>query len=130
LKPSLSEAHYSLGCVLKSLVRFEEVLGALGQAAILNPSHVNTRIVLCNLRRVACDWRGLDQEEQDLLGQLRVQPQWISPFALVAMQATSAQDYLSLGKRYADSLGIDTAAIMSSPTPPPSAFTGKRLRVG
>ena len=71
LNPRYGLAHFNLGATLKDLERLEEAIGAFRQALACEPDLAPARFQLCNVRRHACDWRGLDREDADCLAGLR-----------------------------------------------------------
>ena len=60
LSPRYGLAHFNLGATLKDLERLEEAIGAFRQALACEPDLAPARFQLCNVRRHACDWRGLE----------------------------------------------------------------------
>jgi protein O-GlcNAc transferase len=63
LDPTLASAHYNLALAYKLLGQYDKARAAFSAAIACAPDAVIARIEFCNLRRVLCDWVGLEQEE-------------------------------------------------------------------
>src|SRR6185295_225242 len=112
LKPRYAAAHYNLGLTLMGAFRVEEAIHAFRQAVACNPDLIQARFELCNMRRHACDWRGLVKEETECLASVRQRGTLVSPFPIVAMAATAA-DQLAHNRIWARALTVASGQVFT-----------------
>jgi len=103
LNSTLALAHYNLAVTLKERERYDEARAAFSKSVEHAPDSVANRFELVNLRRVLCDWDGLDQEEGKCLDQFRERRELVAPFQLISIPSTRA-DQLQAGRRHAATL--------------------------
>jgi predicted O-linked N-acetylglucosamine transferase (SPINDLY family) len=127
LDASLALAHYNLAVALKERERYDEARAAFAKSVEHAPDSIIHRFELANLRRVLCDWDGLDREERDCLAQFRQSRELIAPFQLISTSATRA-DQLQAGRRHAATLSAPEALRFKSYKSRLGA--GQRIRVG
>jgi len=127
LDPKLAVAHYNLAITFKQRNRFEEALAAFGKAVECEPEGLVNRFELANMRRVLCNWDGLDEEERHCLGLFRSRTAFIAPFQLVSM-AVSRADQLEAGRRYAETFAVPES--MRFHTHQNHLGENQRIRVG
>ena len=127
LSPRYGLAHFNLGATLKDLERLEEAIGAFRQALACEPDLAPARFQLCNVRRHACDWRGLDREDADCLAGLRRDGVRVSPFPILAMSADPAV-HLEHTRLWARGLIVSSADIL--PARRIDVSQGRRIRLG
>jgi protein O-GlcNAc transferase len=128
LNPRYANAHYNLGNALKELDRLEEAIHAYRQAIACDGELAAARFQLCNVRRHACDWRGLEQEEADCLSSLRGQGHPVSPFPVLVMSADPAL-HLEHARRWARRLATLPHKRSGRPAAHPAPSDG-RMRIG
>jgi hypothetical protein len=78
------------------------------------------------MRRHACDWRGLDQEEADCLDDIRRRAVLVSPFPVLATRAGPAEQLVH-ARIWARALAVAGSKVFSQY---PAAVEGRRIRVG
>lgn len=100
LDPSLAIAQYNLAVTLKQCERYDESSAAFVKSIELAPDSIVNRFEFANMRRILCDWDGLDRAERENLERLRQSPTRIAPFQLISTPATRA-DQLEVGRRHA-----------------------------
>jgi protein O-GlcNAc transferase len=127
LSPRHGLAHFNLGATLKDLERLDEAIGAFRQALACEPDLAPARFQLCNVRRHACDWRGLDREDADCLAGLRRDSVRVSPFPILAMSADPAV-HLEHTRLWARGLIVASADIL--PARRIDVAQGRRIRLG
>lgn len=126
LAPDLADAHYNLAVTCKLLGRYDEACGAFRQAIACAPDALIHRFELCNTRRMACDWDGLEAEEQDCLRRMRETRRLVAPFLMLPMPSTLAEQ-LEASRRFAQSCSVpDERKLRGYRTIP----EGGRIRVG
>jgi len=128
LDSRLAIAHYNLAVTFKLRDRFEEARMAFAKAVEVAPDSIVNRFELANLRRVLCDWPGLDAEERECLDRFRARSTHIAPFQLVSTPATRA-DQLKAGRLHAATLSVPESLRIRDHI---NAFAagGERIRVG
>lgn len=127
LDSTLAIAHYNLAVTLKDRERFDEARAAFVKAVEHAPDSIIHRFELANMRRVLCDWDGLDREEQECLDQFRQSRALVAPFQLISTPATRA-DQLEAGRRNAATLAAPDALRFKDYRN--RLGTGQRIRVG
>jgi predicted O-linked N-acetylglucosamine transferase (SPINDLY family) len=128
LDPKLAIAHYNLALTFKLRERYDEARAAFIKAVEVAPDSIVIRFEFVNLRRILCDWNGVDEEERKCLDQFRASSTHIAPFQLVSTPATRT-DQLNAGRRHAATLSVPEALRFRDHV---NAFGGggKRIRVG
>lgn len=113
LNPDLATAHYNLAVTLKLLGRLDEALAAFAKSVELAPQSIVNRFEFINMRRVLCDWDGLDAEEHACLDLFRAKTTAIAPFQLISAPASRA-DQLEAARRAAKTFAVPDAERYSS----------------
>jgi protein O-GlcNAc transferase len=90
LKPNLARAYYELAITYKMRDQFEEARVAFQSCIECAPDATVSRFEFINLRRVLCDWQGLDEEERSCLAAFRERDVTVAPFQLISLWATAA----------------------------------------
>jgi predicted O-linked N-acetylglucosamine transferase (SPINDLY family) len=127
LDPSLAIAHYNLAVTFKQRERFEEARAAFMKAVECAPNSIVNRFELVNLRRVLCDWDGIDKEERDCLDLFRARQTRVAPFQFISLPSTRA-DQLEAGRRHAAMLAVpETLRFKSHGN---ALGRGSRIRIG
>jgi predicted O-linked N-acetylglucosamine transferase (SPINDLY family) len=108
LDPDFAIAHYNLAVVFKQQQRFEESRAAFQKSVECAPDSIINRFEFANMRRILCDWDGIDEEERRCLEQFRTRTTGVAPFQLISMSATRA-DQLEAGRRFAKSFSVPEA---------------------
>lgn len=127
LDPSLSMAHYNLAVTCKLVGRFEEALASFRRAVELSPDSIVNLFELCNLRRIICDWDGLDADEERCLDLFRKRSTGVAPFQLISMPAATRQDQYEAGRRHAKKMVVSEAARFKTYR---THAEGDRIRIG
>lgn len=127
LNSTLALAHYNLAVTLKERERYDEALAAFSRSVEHAPDSVANRFERMNLRRVLCDWEGLDREEADCLDQFRQRKELVAPFQLISIPSTRA-DQLQAGRKNAATLSAPVALRFTQHRN--ALGVGQRIRVG
>lgn len=126
LDPAFADAHYNLAVTCKNMGRFAEAKAAFEQAIAHVPDSLLHRVELSNLRRMMCDWDGLEAAEQESLEMMRASGKLVSPFLLLPMAATRG-DQLEAGRRIGRTMGVpEELRFRDYRTSRP----GERIRIG
>jgi len=91
LAPDYANAHNNLGSVLGRTGRAAEAIACHRAALKYNPGHVDARVNLCYQRRHACDWQGLEADEQAVLALIESGQGWVHPFPVLGLPSDAAQ---------------------------------------
>jgi predicted O-linked N-acetylglucosamine transferase (SPINDLY family) len=105
LERRFAEPWKNLGNTLWERGRIGEAIRALRQALALKPSDPEAIAQLAHLNRHACDWRRADEESERVLDAVRRKPRTISPFVLLSLASTPA-DQLASARQWAGRLAI------------------------
>lgn len=124
LDPSLAVGHYNLAVTYKGLGRLDESLEAFKKAVAHAPDSLVNRFEFLSLRRLICDWQGLDEEEQRCLELFRQKDTSVAPFQFVALNATRA-DQREAASRFAPKTIVSDDLKARDPS-----FEGRRIRIG
>ncbi len=127
LNSTLALAHYNLAVTLKERERYDEALAAFSKSVEHASDSVANRFERMNLRRVLCDWDGLDREEADCLDQFRQRKELVAPFQLISIPSTRA-DQLQAGRKNAATLSAPVALRFTQHRN--GLGVGQRIRVG
>ena len=127
LDPKLVDAHYNLAVTLKLMNRAEDAREAFDHAVDCAPQSMVIRFERIHLKRVACDWAGLEDEEAHCIATRRKRQAAVAPFLLLPLE-TSRSDQLAAGKAFTDVLGIPKTRRFASY--PNCSKPGERIRVG
>jgi predicted O-linked N-acetylglucosamine transferase (SPINDLY family) len=127
LDATLSLAHYNLAVALKERERYDEARAAFAKSVEHAPDSIINRFELANLRRVLCDWDGLDAEEGACLDQFRRRRELVAPFQLISIPSTRV-DQLQAGRRHAATLSAPEALRFKEHRN--RLGVGERIRVG
>lgn len=109
LDPLLAHGHYNLAITYKQLNRFEEAYAAFTRAVECAPESLINRLEFCNLRRMICDWNGLQEEEDRCLALYRGVKTAVTPFQLLALH-TDRADQLEGARRFANRIVVPDEA--------------------
>jgi len=90
LKTDFAEAHYKCADAFRAIGRFEEALECLDRAHASKPDLPYLRGLRCHLRMRVCDWRGLQEELQELTALVEAGHASCPPFAMLAMTSSAA----------------------------------------
>jgi len=91
LKPTLAQAQSNLGTVMETRGRVAEAIEYYRTALSIDPSLIGARCELHLQRRLACDWDGIEAEEQEFLERLKTQTEPVPPFSVLSLDVTPAQ---------------------------------------
>ncbi len=127
LDPNLADAHYNLAITFKQREKFEEARAAFQKCLECAPDAIVNRFEYVNLRRLLCDWKGVDEEEQACLEIFREKEVCIAPFQLISLWATAA-DQLRAAQGYAKTFAVPNALRFSGHAT--SLGVGRRIRIG
>jgi len=127
LDPDLAVAHYNLAVTFKERERFEDARSAFARSVECAPDSIVNRFEFANLRRILCDWDGLDTEDQRCLELFRARTTSVAPFNLISM-LSSRSDQLDAARRYAKMFGVPEAAQFKSHHN--GSGVDQRIRVG
>lgn len=124
LKPDYVEALSNFGNALKALRRYDAALAAYERALALAPNSGNALSQLALVKRILCDWRGLERVDAALIDAVRAGHAPILPFAFLAVSDDPA-DQQACARQYWASRSIVTPALPGRP-----AAARDRLRLG
>ncbi|MET0638377.1 MAG: tetratricopeptide repeat protein, partial [Hyphomicrobium sp.] len=105
LDPDLASAHYNLAITYKQRDEYEEARAAFQKCLECAPDAIVNRFEFVNLRRILCDWDGIDDEERFCLEAFRTKPVQIAPFQLIPLWASSA-DQLRAARCYVKTFDV------------------------
>ena len=125
LAPEMIEATYNLGMALEQLGRREEAAHWFRRALALRPDHVHARLRLLHNLQHLCDWPQIAALEDQVLAGVRAGAEAITPFPLVALAATPA-DQLACARAYAATLAPPKGQVLARRP----AHGGGRIRLG
>ncbi len=127
LDPALAIGHYNLAVTCKALGRFEEARDAFRKAVEHAPDSLVNRFEFYSLRRLTCDWEGLEEEEtrcRELFGNSTTV---VAPFQFLAMESNRAEQQ-EAGRRFAPKTIVADALREREPLPEGSG--DRRIRIG
>ncbi|MBS0252913.1 MAG: tetratricopeptide repeat protein [Proteobacteria bacterium] len=119
LNPKLAYAYYNLAIIHKLRENYDEARAAFQKCLECAPDEIVNRFEYVNLRRLICDWNGVDDEERACLEIFRAKDACVAPFQLIALRASPA-DQLKAAQSYTRTFDV----------PPPSRFSSHRSRLG
>lgn len=122
LAPSSGFPYIYLGSILKDQGKFAEALDVYRAMlkACKNPPP-DGFYDYCNLRRLICDWDGLEEDERKAIEVLKASGERMPPFAALAM-ACAPEDHLALGRLWANGFK------MAGPAPACARQAGRGVR--
>jgi len=126
LDPADVPSYVGLGLALQKAKRFAEAQEALERALAVAPDDPLVLSNLIHLKQYACDWSGLPDLERRLLGTFEQADRGISPFTLLSLPSTRAQQ-LAAARRASDAVA---ARVSPVPRRPRAPLAGRRLRLG
>ena len=100
--PEFAASYHNLGTLLKDLGNLSGALTAHRRAIRADPGLVMAKAALFHVRQLACDWSGLEAEEEQVLSAVR-QGGRVSPMILLSMQS-SLSDQLLCARNWAQPL--------------------------
>ncbi|MBS0233696.1 MAG: tetratricopeptide repeat protein [Proteobacteria bacterium] len=127
LDPELADAHYNLAITFKQREKYEEARAAFQKCVEVAPDSIVNRFEYVNLRRLLCDWEGVDEEERTCLEIFREKPVRIAPFQLISLWA-SAADQLHAAKGFAKTFEVPKSSRFA--THQARLGIGQRIRIG
>ncbi|HEY8193579.1 MAG TPA: tetratricopeptide repeat protein [Hyphomicrobium sp.] len=127
LDPALANAHYNLAVTLKQCERFGEASAAFVKSMEHAPDSIINRFEHVNVRRILCDWDGLDEEERNCLDLFRARTTRIAPFQLISAPSTRA-DQLDANRRHATTFAVPDS--LRFKTHRNRLGIGQRIRIG
>jgi len=126
LDPTDVPSYVGLGVALQKAKRFVEAGEAFERALAVAPDDPLALSNLIHLKQYACDWSGLPALEQRLLGTFEQAGRNLSPFTLLSLPSTRAQQ-LAAARRASD---LIAARVSPLPRQPRAPLAGRRLRLG
>lgn len=125
LNPNLAIAHYDLAITHKAKDNYDAALESFRKCAECAPGLIVNRFEYINLRRLICDWSGIEEEERACLEIFRQKPAHIAPFQLISLWATPA-DQLRAAQRYVKTFDVPPSLKFANKNP----GAGQRTRIG
>lgn len=101
LAPGDADAYNNLGNVQRELGQLDLAIKSYQQALAINPGLCHAKVHLVHQKQHICDWHGLSDEIAEIRSWVNTQPNaQISPFAFLAMPATTAQEQLTCANNW------------------------------
>ena len=98
-----ADTHNNLGNVQRELGQLDKAISSYENALQLNPSLHHALAHLVHQKQHICDWNSLDVQISQLRNLVKTEPNaQISPFALLAMPGTTAQEQKQCASNYAN----------------------------
>lgn len=119
IKRNLASAYYNLAITYKMKDQYESARAAFEKCIECAPDAIVSRFEFVNLRRILCDWPGVDDEERSCLETFRQKDVKIAPFQLISLWA-SAADLLRAAQRFIPTFDV----------PKPMRFATHKNRLG
>lgn len=110
INPDFADAHHNMGCTLSALGRLEEAIQSHRKALACRPDFPMAKFELCGLRRVICDWPGLEMENANCLQEIYEQSIKTSPFRILPMSGDPLQ-LLKHNRLYASDQKVAEASV-------------------
>jgi len=126
LDPADVPSYVGLGIALQKAKRFAEAQEAFERGLALAPDDPLVLSNLIHLKQYACDWSDLAALEQRLLGTFEQAGRNISPFTLLSLPSTRAQQLVA-ARRASDAVA---ARVSPLPRQARAPLAGRRLRLG
>ncbi|MFT3730980.1 MAG: tetratricopeptide repeat protein [Hyphomicrobium sp.] len=127
LKPNLATAYYNLAITYKLRDQYEEAREAFQRCIECAPDAIVSRFEFVNLRRVLCDWDGVDAEERSCLEIFRQREVTVAPFQLISLWA-SAADLLRAAESFIKTFDVPESQRFS--TYKNRLGVGAKIRIG
>ncbi|HML30872.1 MAG TPA: tetratricopeptide repeat protein, partial [Hyphomicrobium sp.] len=109
LNPNLASAHYNLAVTHKLKDNYAAALESFSKGVACAPDSIVNRFEYVNLRRLICDWSGVDEEERACLEIFRKnKAAQIAPFQLISLWATPA-DQLQAAQGYVKTFDVPSS---------------------
>jgi len=83
--------HNNLGLVLYELGRTDEAIASFRRVLSVKPDNVEAQINLVRARRLACDWHGLEAEEEKCHALVSAGASDVSPFLMLTLRSSPAE---------------------------------------
>lgn len=109
-EPADLHARHHRASILQSLRRLDEAIRSAEDLLALSPDYPFARGLLVQMKREACDWRGLGESVAALVEEVRAGKPAIAPFSFLALSDSPA-DQRMCAKTYADRLARPPKAI-------------------
>ena len=131
LQPGNGAAHLNRGKLLLEMKRFDEALEDYGRAVALMPDDADSLSELINLRRLLCDWDGLDALEDRCRRKVRDGVAGVDPLVFMSL-AETAEEQARCGGLWGEMLLTDRADAVRGVHLPVRSVTAAdgRLRLG
>jgi protein O-GlcNAc transferase len=127
LDPDLASAYYNLAITFKQREQYEEARAAFQKCVECAPDSIVNRFEYINLRRLLCDWDGVDEEERVCLEIFRDKSISIAPFQLISLWASPA-DQLRAAKGYVKTFDVPKSLRFAAHQA--RLGVGRRIRIG
>ena len=85
INPNFADAHHNMGCTLSAHGRLEEAIQCHRKALACQPDFWMAKFELCGLRRMACDWPGLETDSAECLQVLYERSIRVAPFQILPL---------------------------------------------
>ena len=125
--PNCVAALQNIGSLHADRDEFDKALAAYERAVAVRPDFTTALFELCNQRRFACVWDGLEEEEARLDVLLPRTGERLPPFPRLFAKSSPAEQ-LRAARVWANGLRVDPADVLPPTTRLPAA--GERIRIG
>lgn len=103
--PNDADAHNNLGNIQRELGQLDKAIASYERALQLNPQLHHALAHLVHQKQHVCDWTDLEAQIAQLRDWVNTEPKaQISPFAFIAMPATTAQEQKRCASNWASNL--------------------------
>lgn len=131
ITPNDADIHNNLGNVLRELGLLDEAIACYEQALQLDPALHHAKVHLVHQRQHICDWRGLEQDVEQIRGWVNNMPQaQVSPFAFLAMPGTTAEEQRRCAENWVSNRYQSLIAQGQQLNFPHSRLAKPKLRIG
>lgn len=95
INPGDADTYNNLGNVQRELGQLDLAIESYQKALSLNPQLYHAKVHLVHQKQHICDWQGLEDDIAEIRHWVKTEPSaQISPFAFLAMPATTAEEQL------------------------------------
>ena len=131
LNPNDADAHNNLGNVQRELGLIDKAIASYQTALQLKPSLHHALAHLVHQKQHICDWAGLDAQIAQLREWVKTEPNaQISPFAFLAMPASTMQEQKKCASHYASTAYASLVAMRESLNFTYSQAKNTKLKIG